>query len=248
MMWMVSVHLLGLLIGMTGPFVSAGSGTRGGIVTYVQGSVVKQKLDDSKWSNVPENSAVVGGERIRTLIRSRAELSLAELDRIRMAPKTTIDVLKLYEETEELTRESKISLKEGDLWANVAAKPESVIFSIGTPLAAAAITGTTLRMTMNQDSSAELRVYSGEVALSRTLSRREPESRSLEPHEIEGPHEIPGPHEVSMEQWMLIVRPMHKVAINRRGEVVSSTSFSRGDPEEQNEWVQWNLVRDAEFD
>ena len=214
-----------------------------GIVTYLRGTAKKQKLQDIHWRSVGEKSRVVGGERVRTLSQSRAELEFLRLDRIRMAPNTTIDILKLYEETKERRRETNIVLQKGDLWASVA-KRSNLRLKIATPVAAAAITGTSLRMSVADDSSTELKVYRGEVVITNAKDVDAAKARSIEPHEIEGPHEVPGPHEVSLEEWALIVRQMQKVKVGKDGRLVYSGDFSLADADEQSDWVKWNLERD----
>jgi hypothetical protein len=216
-----------------------------GLVTYVEGSAKKQKLVESDWKNIYKDTTVIGGERVRTLSESRAEIKLAGLDQIRMAPKTTIDILKLYEETKEKIRESKIVLQQGDLWANVAKKSENMNFSIGTPVAAAAITGTTLRMSVNSDSSSELKVYNGEVSLSNLPPAAKASPKSLQPFQIQGPQQIPGPREVSVEEWTIIVKSMQKVKMDNKGKVLYSGKFSNTDEDENSDWVLWNKQRDA---
>jgi len=224
--------------------LSVDSGVQKGLVTHVDGSAKKQKLAEVQWTNVELNTEVTGGERVRTFVKSRAELELAELDKIRMAPKTTIDILKLYEETKEQKRETQVLLQEGDLWANVAKKSENMSFSIGTPIAAAAITGTTLRMSVGNDSTSELKVYKGEVIITNAPESKDVVPKSIVPYEIEGPHEIPGPREVTIEEWALIVKSMQKVKINKNGQVTYSGDFASADPDESTDWVRWNLEQD----
>lgn len=228
-------------------FSDENGGGKEGVVTYVEGSAKKQKLEDIKWANIYKNSQVIGGERVRTFTQSRAELKLAELDEIRMAPKTTIDILKLYAETKDKIREANILLQEGDLWANVSSKDKKdMSFSIGTPVAVAAITGTILRMSVTTDSSAELKVYHGEVILSHGPQSNKAIPRNITPHEIPGPHEVPGPREVSLEEWALIVKSMQKVKVDKNGRVIHSGDFSRNDEDEKTDWVLWNLTRDQQ--
>ena len=224
--------------------VSSEDKSKTGLVTYVEGSAKKQKLEQIEWKIISKDTLVIGGERVRTLTESRAELKLAELDQIRMAPKTTIDILKLYEETKENIRESKIVLQQGDLWANVAKKPETMSFSIGTPMTAAAITGTTLRMSVDPDSSSELKVYNGEVVLSNAPAAAKPAPKSLQPYQVPGPQQVPGPHEVTLEEWTIIVKSMQKVKLDSKGKVVYSGQFSTQDSDEKTDWVLWNKDRD----
>jgi len=215
-----------------------------GVVTYVEGSAKKQKRAESDWYSVIKDSPVVSGERVRTFAESRAELEIAHLDRIRMAPRTTIDILKLYEESREQQRESQILLQSGDLWAHIGKKDEKHVFSITTPVAAAAITGTTLRLSVAADSSAELRVYSGEVVLQRVAPVRAAVQGGVAPQQVPGPVEVAAPHAVSLEEWTLIVRSMQKVRVNSGGQVLQNSAFNRSDADEQSAWVQWNLERD----
>ena len=215
-----------------------------GIVTYVEGSAKKRNLKQDMWATVNKNTEVYSGDRVRTFSRSRAELELARLDKIRMAPKTTIDILKLYEETKEQIRESKIVLQSGDLWANIAKKPKKMKFSIGTPVAAAAITGTTLRLGVKEDSSAYLKVYKGEVVLTNAPESKTVQAKSIQPYEVEGPHEIAGPKEVTLEEWAIIVKSMQMVKVDRNGRISYQGNFSNSDPDEKTDWVLWNKKMD----
>ncbi len=241
--WLVGAGLLLVAAGFH--FAIGGEKSSGtGVVTFVEGSAKKQKQAENDWYSVIKDSPVVSGERVRTFAESRAELEIAQLDRIRMAPRTTIDILKLYEESREQQRESQILLQSGDLWAHVGKKEAHHTFSITTPVAAAAITGTTLRLSVAADSSAELRVYSGEVVLQRAAPVRMTAPGGDVPQQVPGPSEVAGPHAVSLAEWTLIVRSMQKVRVNSRGQVVQSGAFSRSDADEQSAWVQWNLQRD----
>lgn len=215
-----------------------------GIVTYAEGSVKKRNLQQQDWQNALLNTEVIGGDRVRTYLKSRAELELAKLDLIRLAPQTTVDVLKLYEETEEQQRETEIVLQNGGLWANVGKKSEDLKFNIGTPIAGMAVTGTVLRTNFAADSSTELRVYSGTVVLTNAPERKDLPLKSIKPYEIEGPHEVPGPREVTLEEWAIIVKSMQRVKVGKNGQIVYSGDFSMKDKEEQSDWVKWNLERD----
>lgn len=215
-----------------------------GIVTYAEGNVKKRNLQQQDWQNAVINTEVLGGDRMRTYLKSRAELELAKLDLIRLAPQTTIDVLKLYQETEKKNRETEIVLQSGGLWANVQKKSKNLKFNIGTPIAGMAVTGTVLRTDFSSDSTTELKVYRGEVILTNAPERKNLPVKQLKPHEIEGPHEIPGPREVSLEEWAVIVKSMQRVKVSKTGQIVDSGDFSSNDPDEQNDWVKWNLQRD----
>ena len=82
-----------------------------GLLKYKDGQVRKKEITSEDWQPAEVNSTVLSGDRVRTYQRSRAELELMELDLIRMAPETIIDVVKLYEETKNKETETKIALE-----------------------------------------------------------------------------------------------------------------------------------------
>ena len=191
-----------------------------------------------------KDTTVLKGDRVRTYQRSRAELELLDLDVIRMAPETIIDIVKLYEETKEKIKETQIKLEKGDLWANINKKKKDTKFGISAPVAVAAITGTVLRMGVTADSTTELKVYNGEVRITNAPEKTNLTPKSIKVHEVPGPYEIPGPREVSMEEWIYIVKNMQKIVIDKKGQVKEVGEFKKTDKDEQAFWVKWNLERD----
>jgi hypothetical protein len=215
-----------------------------GLITYKDGRVRKKEINSEDWKQADVNSSVITGDRVRTYKRSRAELELLELDMIRMAPETIIDVVKLYEETKTQEKETKIALQKGDIWAKIKKKDKLTKFDISAPVAVAAITGTVLRMGVSADSSTELKVYNGEVKITNAPEKTNLTPKTIEPYEVPGPYEIEGPREVSMEEWVYIVRNMQKIIFDKRGQVKHVGEFNLTDKDEQSDWVKWNLQRD----
>lgn len=215
-----------------------------GLVTYVEGRVKKKNINSQDWENAPENTEIFSGDKVRTYKRSRAELELVRLDIVRMAPETIIDIVKLYEERKKEVRELEIRIERGELWAKVAKVSASTRFKLSTPVAAAAITGTTLRMRVEPDSTTELRVYKGEVRITNAPEREDLKPKLIKPRRIKGPRQVPGPRQVTLEEWVYIVKEMQRIKIDRRGRVIWTGAFSLEDPEEKTEWVLWNLKRD----
>lgn len=218
-----------------------------GLVTYADGQVRKRQLDHENWENAPVNTEVISGDKVRTYSESRAELDLASLDIIRLAPRTIIDVVKLYEETKEKKVATSIELEQGELWASVHEVEVNTEFDISAPVAAAAITGTVLRMKVNEDTTTQVKVYNGEVEVRKITVQEEStqtESRSLAPHEVPGPHEIPGPREVSLEEWVKIVKAMQQITVNQQGQIISYGDFGVDDDDEKTSWVNWNKEMD----
>ena len=215
-----------------------------GIVTYVDGQVKKKAIEEENWENASVNTDVLSGDMVRTYRKSRAELNLSLLDIIRLAPRTIVEIIKLYQETKDKKVKVELKLEKGEVWASVHEVEAETEFDISAPIAAAAITGTILRMRVDEDSTTQLKVYKGEVRITNAPQNTMLQPRSLVPHEVPGPQEIRGPREVSLEEWMYIVKAMQQITINRKGQVVSSGSFKKEDIEEKTEWVKWNEYRD----
>ncbi|MCX6639851.1 MAG: FecR family protein [bacterium] len=218
-----------------------------GEVTHVDGNAKRQPSQSEEWVNAIQGSEVTSGDKVRTLRDSRAELALTNLNVLRLAPMTTIDIKKLYEETKEGKDETQIDVEQGDIWAMVGEVKETSTLNIGTPVAGTAITGTRLRISVEDDSSTMLKVYEGEVKITNA-----PDNKNLLPKDlpklhkqIPGPKQIKGPRQVTMEEWYYIVKKMQSIQISKDGEVVSSGDFSTKDQDEQSDWVKWNLERDS---
>jgi hypothetical protein len=218
-----------------------------GVVTYVDAQVKRKAVDEEEWQSAPVNTEVVSGDKVRTYRQSRAELDIAKLDIIRLAPRTIIDILKLYEETKEKKIKTAIHLEEGELWAAVHEVEMETDFDISAPIAAAAITGTILRMHVDSsDTTTQLKVYKGEVRITNAPQKTNLQPQSIVPKEVPGPHEIQGPHEVTLDEWVYIVRAMQQITIAANGSVLSKGSFTAGDTDEKNSWVEWNQQRDKD--
>jgi hypothetical protein len=215
-----------------------------GLVTYTDGRVKKKQIDEQEWKNAAKDTTVLGGDRVRTYQRSRAELELLELDFIRIAPETIIDIVKLYEETKQKIKETQISVQEGDIWANINKKKDNTKFRISAPVAVAAITGTILRIGVDADSTTELKVYNGEVQITNAPEKTDLTPKRINVHEVPGPYQVPGPHEVSLEEWIYIIKNMQKIVIDKKGQVTEVGEFKKTDKDEQTDWVKWNLQRD----
>lgn len=217
-----------------------------GLFTVVEGSVKKKQVQDPEWIRAQVQSNVLGGDRVRTLLQSRAEMKLSQLDVIRLAPQTTIDIVKLYEETKEKKIATQIKVKEGDIWGKVKSVDAKSSFEVTSDFAGAAITGTIFRI--HQDSAkqeTQLKVYTGEVKISNALANIDSlPPKTLQPQRIQGPVQVPGPTQITLEQWVYLVRSYQQITIGAKGQVKSVSSFKRTDRDESAEWIKWNQQRD----
>jgi hypothetical protein len=223
--------------------------TSAGLVTFVDGTLKKKADTDFYWTIAQKDTTVVSGEKVRTMIDSRAEIELRALDVLRMAPKTTIDIVKLYEETKSQKDQTEIEVEEGDIWAMVGEVETGAEFNLNTPVAGAAITGTVFRVSVDEDSSTQLKVYKGEVHISNA-----PGNKNLQPEpvpttgrkKVSGPQQTSGPRQVTLREWLYIVKDMQSIRISKKGEVLDSGSFTTDDEDEQSDWVRWNKERDTQ--
>lgn len=222
-----------------------------GLFTLVEGDVKKKQLQDLDWIRAQLKTNVYTGDKVRTLLKSRAEMQLAEIDLIRLAPKTTIDIVKLYEETKEKKLETKIKLEQGDIWGKVKSVDANSTFDVSSDFAGAAITGTVFRL--NHDSTkqeTQLKVYTGEVKISNAPEKMEtltPQTiGGSQRRQIEGPRQVPGPTQITLDEWVYLVRNMQQITIGANGKVKSTGSFKANDRDEQTDWVKWNLARDRQ--
>ncbi len=240
------VLLFAVGLGVYFLFAAADDEGKKGIVTYADGQVKKKAIDVENWLDAPEQTEVISGDKVRTYRESRAELDLAKLDIIRLAPRTIIDVVKLYEETKDKKLATSIKLEQGELWANVHEVEMETEFDISAPIAAAAITGTVLRLKVDEDSTTQIKVYKGEVRVHKPVQKAAPvENNSLAPREVPGPTEIEGPKEVTVDEWVKIVKSMQQITINNQGKVVSTSQFSTEDDDEKRSWIEWNKQLDS---
>lgn len=225
-----------------------------GKVTYVDGVVKKKFMSAESYDeDVQVDGEVNSRESYKTMIKSRAELELKGMDIIRLAPKTTIDLISLYEELlDGESEKTQIKLEEGDIWAQVNSSDDDSEFELESGIASAAITGTNFRLSKNMDGGTTMKVYHGEVKISNSKNPEkvkpkkvdEFRSQSLAPKAVSGPKQISGPKEVSLKEWVYIVKNMEKITFDKNGNVTSAGEFSKTDPDENSSWVNWNRKRD----
>ncbi|MBD3401231.1 MAG: hypothetical protein GF399_12990 [Candidatus Coatesbacteria bacterium] len=252
----ISLAVAAVVLALTGLLYAADEEDTEAVVTYVEGEVVKKPEVQETWDVAELNSVVSRGYKVRTYQLSRAELTLNTGSAVRLAPRTTVDVVKLFEESREGYNETLFNVEEGEVWANIEELGSTESFSITSDIMGAACRGTTYRVSVTGDGTTMLRVYEGAVELWDPMKAITGpgfwETGAAEgedgdgKHEVVGPHEVAGPHEVTEEEWRRnLITSMQEVIIGADGEVLRQGSFSHSDPAEQSEWVRWNHERDA---
>ncbi len=216
-----------------------------GILSYLEGSAQKSELNMEKWEFMKDQDPVKGGEKVKTLNESRAELKLDIGKTIRMAPLTEVDILKLYKEVTEKGQVSdmKVRVSEGQIYSKIDALGEDEELEIITPLASATIRGTVFQVTCDGEEKVELDVIKGEVwVYSNNITdprdyfkknwgaNKKPFVRINKPY-----------HRVSKEKWMEVIKNMQRITIGKDG----TTEISNLKESQLNkEWLDWNKKLD----
>ena len=112
-------------------------------------------------------------------------------------------------------------------------------FELEMPTAIAGVHGTIYQTTVNSDSSAEVKVYDGEVEVSG--KKRETEKKPVKPKVMTRPFEVSGPRQVTMEEWTQIVRAMQSIRIDSDGVPSDPAGFEKAPDDD---WEKWNEERD----
>jgi hypothetical protein len=228
----------------------------GAEITYLVGNVSVFRGGSSFSASL--GSRLKGGDVVKTLDRSRVEITFDDGSLVRLSSNSELTIEK--SSTSGLATSTVVSSTGGRLWSTVTpfSDPASN-YVVKTPTAAAACRGTVFRTDVYPDTSTLLRVYEGSVELWNPMAAiegpmfwetegTEGEGETGERHEVVGPHEVSGPVEVSEEQWtQVILGGMQQLYIRPDGSVAASGEFSPEDELEQDEWVTWNQERDAEL-
>lgn len=246
---MKTVNLIAITMFFTFPLSSFADETpsNAGIVTYVKGIAQKKGTAGEEWERARENTNLVSGDKVKTLEKTRAEIRLEAGKVIRLDENTTVDLVKLVEESQGKV-ETDIKMEQGNLWAKVGKLGEKTEFKVESPIAGASIRGTTFRVGVTLDGSTQLNVYEGAVEVYNPMQRAQgPVTRIEAPREVAKPGYVEGPKEVTLDEWSYIVRNMQRFTITPAG-VKKIESFKKNDVDEQSDWVRWNMMRDREME
>jgi hypothetical protein len=118
---------------------------------------------------------------------------------------------------------------------------------VKTSNAVAGVRGMVYQVNVNEDKSALVKVYDGEVYVANPPRDSTQQIDNVTaPHPVAGTHEVPPPvHEVSMAEWTVIVKAMQQITISPQG--VASEPQSIDPKVDADDWVKWNQERDKEL-
>ncbi|MDQ1277000.1 MAG: FecR protein [Thermodesulfobacteriota bacterium] len=205
-------------------------------IGYLDGTVRVLPKGTQGWRALHLQNILRGGDEVAVGSKSRLEMIFPDQSRLRFADDTRFTILHAGDES---APDVKVRLAVGRTWANVS-KSLGIKrkFEISSDNAVAGVRGTVYRMNVDQDASALVRVYDGEIAVSGATKPLEA------PKAIGPPTKIAGPTKVTMEEWTVIIRSRQQITVGPDGAASKPREFT--EQEDRDEWVDWNKARDAE--
>ncbi len=223
-----------------------------GRVTFPLGTVQVQVTANPGWQKVALNQGVFVGDKIKTLEKSRCEITLNGGGKVRIGEKTEMELTKAS--VTPLKKDFGATVSKGQIWvAAKAAFGETKNVAVRAPTAVAAIRGTKYRAVADTAESSVL-VYEGKVDVIWAGAVEEsgqgdagpgaPGAIKIgPPQEVAPPEEVPGPYEVSLEDWITLVEGM-QINVRRDGKY-NMFEFDQATDAEL-DFVRWNKDLDAQ--
>ena len=214
------------------------------VVTLLEGDASLFKKGVTKPKALSKGNLLAQGDRVTTGTKSRVEIKLPDNSFIRFDEKTTFVLESVAYDQKTKIKDVNINIILGKTWAKVPKFSGSKgRFAITTKTSVAGVRGTDFRMNVNKDNSAILKVYDGEVAVSKRKDAKveKPKATLEKPLPVAGPQPVPGPHPVSMEEWTYIVKSLQQINIRPDGTAAKPFSFDVS--KDLNDWVRWNRMR-----
>jgi ferric-dicitrate binding protein FerR (iron transport regulator) len=224
--------------------VDVGTGTAA--VTTLTGKALVTRVGTTQRVKLATGVLLAAGDQVTTGTGARLELKLPDGSTLRFDERTTFKLVAMTGSQKGQTRNIRISMVVGKTWARVAKLfgKKRGGFDIATQTAVAGVRGTTFRMNVEEDNSAVLKVYGGEVEV-RKKSEAATGTKAAPPV-FTKPVPIQGPHPISMEEWVYIVKSLQQININSDGTATKPFRFDI--KADLNDWVKWNQMRDSEME
>ena len=239
-----------LAILIWGPCPARGdeSGGNEATVTTVMGTARVYAAGSKSGRLLKQGDMLKKDHEVKVAEKSRLEIRFPDGTVMRLAERSSLKMNELEFNKETERKNVNVSLSVGKLWAKVKKLNTSdSAVEVRTANAVAGVRGTVYRVNVDEDKSALVKVYDGEVYVANPpRDASKPIDKVTAPHEVAGPHAVPPPfHEVSMEEWTAIVKAMQQIRISSDGKPSKPEDF---DPKaDADDWVRWNQQRDKEM-
>jgi len=227
--------------------IAGESGGNDAVVTMAQGTARVYSAGSKSGRVLKKGDYLKKEHEVKVAEKSRLEIRFPDGTVMRLAEKSHIKMNELAFDKRTDSKNVKVDLSAGKLWANVKKLTTSdSSVEVKTSNAVTGVRGTVYRVNVEADKSALVKVYDGEVYVANPpRDASKPVDKAIQPHEVSGPHEVPPPyHEVSMEEWTAIVKSMQQITISPQGVPSKPQDF---DPKaDLDDWVKWNQERDKQ--
>jgi hypothetical protein len=215
-------------------------------VNQLEGTAQVLRSGKTTWRSLKVRDTLRGGDEVKTGYRTKVELIMPDYSAVRFADNSHFKILQLQAGDETTPRNVKVHMTIGRGWANLS---RSVVkkghFGLSCENAVAGVRGTIYRMNVEEDKSALVRVYDGQVSVSGGGMDEEKKPIIGPPQKVSGPKPIPGPKKVSMEEWVFIIKAMQQIQIGADGKADKPRDFN--EQEDRDDWVDWNKSQDNEL-
>lgn len=250
----LSVLCAGIILGSaTQLYSERGKKVEFGKISLPLGRVQVQSAGSSDWQRALPKKAVFVGDVIKTLAKSRCEITLKGGGKLRIGEKAELELT--HADIKPMNKTFDANLKKGNVWISAkAAFGEKKNVSVRTPTAVAAIRGTTYRAAADSAESSVL-VYSGRVdvnAAKNVIDERKERRKELfdtgtpfklgPVKKIEAPTEVSGPYEVSLEDWIKLAEGW---CIQVRSDGKYHLFEFDKEADAKDDFVQWNKELDS---
>ena len=233
------------------------TGKNFGKISLPLGKVEVQSGGTGDWAKAKPNFPVKEGDVIRTLAKSRCEITLVGGGKVRIGENA--ELVLSAANVKPMEKNFSASLKKGNIWVSAkAAFGEKKNVSVRTPTAVAAIRGTKYRAKAGDDES-EVLVYDGKVdvnAAKNVIEERQNRRKSFAPGgpngqpkftlgpvtEIKAPTQVSGPYEVTLEEWITLAEGM-QINVRKDGKY-HMFEFDQGKDADL-DFVKWNKELDS---
>lgn len=221
-----------------------------GKISFYVGRVFVIPAGTSELALAQFNKELFPGDKIETKKESRCEVTLMTGDIIRIDANSLFTLEKVEASGNSTKTESSVGV--GKVWTNIKKIfTDDGYFKVKSPSAVIAVRGTIYRVDANQDTTTQVVVYDGEVAVSPNTAGlgwdgRAPQQVGQKPQQVAPPQQVGGPTEVSVETWLEIVKAQQQIFVKPDG--TYKVSDYNPDEDAKSDWVQWNKKRDSMID
>jgi hypothetical protein len=212
-----------------------------GRITFVEGTVRKMVSSSEGWLTIAEGTVIGLGDSIKTLEDSKVEFSLKNNGNFRLGPSSCcfigMDLAGYFIYPD---------LASGNIWARFEYEENEDYWTlprIMLPTIEVWAIGGEARFTSAEDCTSEIKSYKEKLYVERRLwygYRTREEGMDFERHLCEADSTMPD----SLAFWSVTLDEGERLITSSRGYIVFRGAFGPDDPDEQTEWVRWNLERD----